>query len=777
TGLLHVIGWILLLPLWLIFLIIAIVFNIDKLRRKFLTERLWKIARKIMPPMSQTEKEALEAGGVWWEGDLFKGQPDWHKLHGISMPTLRQEEQDFLDNQVMTLCHMIDDWHIMYERHDLSPEMWAYIKKERFFAMAIPKKYGGLEFSTTMHMRVINQLASCSMSAAVDVMVPNSLGPAELLMHYGSEEQRQQYLPKLASGEHIPCFALTSAEVGSDAAGMRDHGIICYGDYQGEQVLGMRVTWNKRYITLAPIATLLGLAIKLYDPDHLLGDEEDLGITVCLVPTSHPGVETGRRHFPVYHAFLNGPTQGKDVFMPLDFIIGGKENVGNGWRMLMESLSVGRGTSLPSLVIAGMKLFYRTTGAYAKIREQFNVSIGKFEGVADKMGEIAGLTYLANATAWMTVAGIDLGKKPSLCSAISKYHTTEIARIVGNNAMDIHAGRGVQAGPRNCVLNNFMALPVGITVEGANILTRNLIIFGQGAIRCHPYVYQEMQALNDPDEQQSLLKFDTLMTQHFNYIIGNIARCFLHGLGVGRFMTKTPIRGILKPYYQRLSRLSAALALCADISMSLLGGDLKRKESISARLGDILSYLFMASAAVKYYQTYEHDDHDLCHVQWCLQYCIYQTQEALMGLFDNFPRRFVAHALRFIIFPFGRRYHLPSDKLTHQLADIMMRPSPFRERITQYCYIDSRADSATGRVEQAFKKMIELEPLLKKIKQAIKQGKMMSGLDMSQRLDNAMTAGIINENERQSLEAFEAMRLDALQVDDFDADYFKVKQP
>lgn len=799
TGIFHVLGWILLLPLWLIFLIVALLFNITPLRQTFLSKRLWHFARRIIPPMSDTEREALEAGSLWWEAELFRGNPNWKMLHDLKLPSLSEEEQAFLDNQVTTLCDMLDDWKIMYERHDLSLEVWDYIRQQRFFAMAIPKKYGGLEFSAAMHSAAIAMISSRSISAAVNVMVPNSLGPAELLLRYGTEEQRQYYLPRLAAAEEIPCFGLTSSHVGSDAANMQDRGVVCYGDYQGKQVLGMRVTWRKRYITLAPVATLLGLAFKLYDPDHLLGEQESIGITVCLVPTNLPGVNIGRRHFPVFHAFLNGPTQGEDVFMPMDFIIGGQQNAGKGWRMLMECLSVGRAISLPSVSAAGAKLAYRMTGAYAKLREQFNLSIGKFEGVADKMGEIAGLSYMVNAMTLMTVGGVDLGEKPSLCSAISKYHATEMSRVIAQHSMDIHAGRAVQAGPRNYLLHSFMGVPMSITVEGANILTRSLIIFGQGAIRCHPYAYEELQVLYQSDQQQGLLKFDQLIARHFRYLVGNMARCFLHGVGLGKWLYRSPYgnksdQGIndklLNKYYVRLSRLSSALALSADVAMSLLGGELKRKESISARLGDVLSYLYIASACLKYYHDhqrpplnvdnktnnqYQYDNDstiDRQHLLWTLQYCIYQSQEALVGVFSNYPRNSVGRALRFIIFPFGRRYRLPSDGDTQALAKIMMAPSAFRDRLTRYCYIGKVADDPTGRVEQAFQKMIIVEPLLKKLKQAIKAGQISRQWPIEKQIDTMQQLSLLNEQEAKQLKQFEHLRLDAIEVDDFDPQYF-----
>jgi acyl-CoA dehydrogenase len=770
VGIFHVLSWILLLPIWLTLFCSIFFFYIGPLRRLVFTRPLLKIARKIMPPMSDTEREALEAGGVWWEAELFCGHPDWKKLHAIPQPTLTPEESAFIENQTKTLCEMLDDWKITYENSDLPEKVWAYIKKEHFFALNIKKEYGGLGFSALAQSTIVSMIATRSLSAAVDVMVPNSLGPAELLMHYGTKEQQDHYLPRLASGEEVPCFALTSPYAGSDAANMQDYGIVCKETYEGRTVLGMRVTWDKRYITLAPVATLLGLAIKLYDPDHLLGEKEDIGITVCLVPTTHPGVHIGRRHFPVYHAFQNGPTQGENVFMPLDFVVGGAKNVGKGWRMLMDCLSVGRAISLPALNSGAAKLAYRMTGAYAKLREQFGVSIGKFEGISDLMGEMAGLCYISESTRIMTAGGVDLGVKPSLCSAIAKYHLTEIGRKVLTHAMDIHAGRGIQAGPRNYLLNGFMSIPVGITVEGANILTRNLIIFGQGAIRCHPYIYQEMQAIYMDDKKKSLKMFDNLMLQHMGFTLSNVARGFLFGVGWTRFV-KAPVKDSTAHYYRKLTRISTALALAADLSMASLGGELKRMENISARLGDVLSYLYLASSVLKYYHDNGSQPDDLIHVDWSVQYCIYQAQEALMHFYANFPKKLIGRIMQFICFPFGRRFEPPADHLKRKLSEMMMKPSTFRDRLSRYCFVGKESDDPTGRMENAFLMMWEVEPLLKKMHDAEKQGLIPRHALKKDYFTNAVKAEVLTLDEKVKLEKFEAMRLDAMQVDDFPAEY------
>lgn len=770
TSILHMLLWVLLLPIWLLILIGAILFYIGPLRRQLLTKPLLKIARKVMPEMSSTERDALEAGGVWWEAELFSGKPRWKNLFDIPKPELSEEEKAFIDNQVVTLCNMLDDWKVMYEDSDLSPETWAYIKRERFFGMAIPKKYGGLEFSALAQSTIVSMISTRSLSAAVNVMVPNSLGPGELLVKYGTEAQREQYLPNLSVGKEVPCFALTSAYAGSDAANMQDYGVVCKGEYGGKQVLGIRASWEKRYITLAPVATLLGLAIKVFDPDHLLGDKEEVGITVCLIPTSHEGVETGQRHFPVYHAFQNGPTRGKDVFIPLDFIVGGVKNAGIGWRMLMECLSVGRAISLPALNVGCSKLSTRMTGNYAKLREQFNISIGKFEGIAEALGEMSGLNYIAESTRLMTAQGVDLGINPSLCSAIAKYHITEIGRKVANHAMDIHGGRGIQAGPRNYLLNGFMSIPVGITVEGANILTRSLIIFGQGAIRCHPYTFKEMEAVRITNHKKALKTFDRLMVKHLSFTLSNMVRSFLFGLGFANFL-KAPVKGPTAHYYRKLTRLSTALALASDLSMALLGGDLKRMESLSARLGDVLSYLYLASCVLKYYQDHGAPQEDLAHVEWSLQHCVFEAQEALMHFYSNFPKQKVGKLMRLIAFPFRRRFRPPTDKLTHKLADETMRASAFRDRVTQYCYVGHKPDDPTGRMEHAFNKMMEVEHLLKKIHVAERNGILPKHLFVQERIDRALKAGVLTEHEAEQVHEFEVMRLDAMQVDDFPPEY------
>jgi len=759
-------GWAL-FTCWLLFIPTALLFNISALRQFLLSKPLMQFVRKSLPAMSSTEREALDAGDTWWEGDLFKGRPDWQKLYALPKSELTAEEQAFLDNQVETLCKMLDDWKIVQQDKDLSPEVWAYIKQERFFGLVAKKEYGGLGFSALAHSTIIVKLASRSITAGVTVMVPNSLGPAELLYHYGTEEQKNYYLPRLARAEEIPCFALTGPEAGSDAAAMTDTGIVCMGEYQGKQVLGIRLNWSKHYITLAPIATVLGLAFKLYDPDHLLGPQQDVGITLCLIPTSHPGVEIGRRHLPLNFGFMNGPTTGKDVFIPIDWIIGGPKMAGQGWRMLMECLSIGRGVSLPATATANAKLSYRMTGAYAKLRKQFKTSIGQFEGVEEALARIAGYAYLLEATRLLTLTGLDLGVKPSVISAIAKYHMTELSRQLMNDAMDIHAGRAIQLGPKNYLAHGYFGIPISITVEGANILTRNLIIFGQGAIRCHPYVRKEMEAVADANQHRALQSFDRLITGHIGYMLSNMVRSLVMGLTFGRFIRVPKEAGNLAHYHRQITRMSTGLAFVADIAMSILGGNLKRKESLSARLGDVLSYLYMATAVLKYYADNGKQAEDLPHVEWTIQFCLHHCQESFYGFFANFPRSILAKILKGLVFPYGRSYTMPTDALSHKIAQQMLFPSSFRDRLTQGCYLPQDPNDSVGRMEIALVKLMEAQPAEDKLRKAIHSNLVPGQLPLQEQLQIAQATGILTAQEVQSIQDFEVIRQDAIKVDAF----------
>lgn len=739
-------------------LILIMLLCVTPLRRFFLVKPFLAYLSRILPPISETEKIALEAGDLWWEKDLFRGLPDWKTLHSISLANLTLEEEAFINDQVEMLCSMLDDFNILTEEHDLPATVWEFLKKQKFFGMVIPKKYEGLGFSALAHSSIVLKIATRSVSAAVNALVPNSLGPAELLLHYGTEEQKNYYLPRLARGEEIPCFALTSVDAGSDAAALKDHGIVCKGIYQDKEMLGIRLHFNKRYITLAPIATVIGVAFKLMDPDQLLGEKKHLGITLALVPSSLNGIEIGKRHSPMGLAFMNGPIIGKNVFIPISFVIGGEKMLGQGWRMLMECLSIGRGISLPAVSAAQAQLAYRMTGAYSVLREQFHLSIAHFEGVAAALARIAGLTYLIEATRRFTLTAVDTSLKPALASSIAKYHMTEFARIIINDAMDIHGGRGIQMGPRNYLAQGYIAIPISITVEGANILTRNLILFGQGAVRCHPYLRDEMQAIGKKD----IPALDKLLVQHFFYCIKNLLKTFLFAFGFGHFFVETSIKKF-GYYHRQISRLSVALALVTDFTLLILGGNLKRKERLSARLGDVLSYLYIAASVIRYIQEYPLSKEDDTYAHWGLNYCLYHTQYAFERFFNNFPKPFLAKLLKFIVFPLGRSYQLPTDKQDWQLVSIMTKTSKFRDRITQDCYLGKKPKDPTGRMEIAFKEFMSIQPILEKLK---KHGLKLN-LDIERQLKIALTNKILTQEEIEKFLLAKKYQQDAMQVDAF----------
>ncbi|MFC5707748.1 acyl-CoA dehydrogenase FadE [Aeromonas eucrenophila] len=753
------------LLIWVLFALVAIPLNLVEFRRNQLTKPLFKIYKSIMPEMSRTEKEAIEAGTTWWEADLFAGNPNWKKLHAIPVSTLSAEEQAFLDGPVETVCRMVDDWEVTHERADLSPEVWQYLKDHKFFAMIIKKKYGGLEFSAYAQSCVLQKLCGASAVLASTVGVPNSLGPGELLQHYGTEEQKDHYLPRLAIGKEIPCFALTSPEAGSDAGSIPDFGIIAKGEWEGEEVLGMRLTWNKRYITLAPIATVLGLAFKLRDPDHLLGEEEELGITCALIPTHIKGVEIGRRHFPLNVPFQNGPTRGEEVFVPLDFIIGGPAMAGQGWRMLVECLSVGRGITLPSNSTGGVKMLALATGAYSRIRRQFKLPIGKMEGIEEPLARLGGNAYIMGAAAKLTVTGIDLGEKPSVISAIVKYHLTDRAQKCVIDAMDIHGGKAICMGPNNYLARGYQGAPIAVTVEGANILTRSMIIYGQGAIRCHPYVLPEMLAASHPDKEVALKEFDKAMFSHVGFAISNLVRSFWLGL-TGAKLAAAPFKDQTKGYYQQLTRLSANLAFLSDMAMGTLGGELKRKERVSARLGDVLSQLYLASSALKRYQDEGRQQADLPLLHWALQDAMFKAQEAIDELLRNFPNRWIGLALRVIVLPLGRDLKRPSDKLDQQVARLLQTPSATRSRLAEGQYLTREEGNPFGLLEQALEDVLAAEPLFDKVCKA--EGTKRPFTQLDKVADAGLALGVINQNEAELLRRAEQSRLQTINVDDFD---------
>ena len=742
------------------------------LRRRLISAPILRLFRRAMPMMSQTEREALEAGTVWWDADLFGGRPDWSRLLAAPVPTLTAEEQAFLDGPVEDLCAMLDDWRITEELHDLPPEVWRFMKDKGFFGMIIPKRYGGLEFSALAHSSVVMKLASRSITGAVTVMVPNSLGPAELLLHYGTDEQKTHYLPRLARGEEVPCFALTGPEAGSDAASMTDTGVVCRGDFRGQRnVLGIRLNWDKRYITLGPVATVLGLAFKLYDPDHLLGQKEELGITVALIPTDTPGITIGRRHIPLDIPFQNGPNSGRDVFIPADGIIGGPARAGQGWRMLMESLAAGRSISLPALSTGAGKLACRATGAYARIRKQFKTPIGRFEGVEEALARIAGSTYLMDAARVMTAGAVDQGEKPSVISAMIKYHLTELMRRAVNDAMDIHGGSAVVLGPSNFMARVYQAIPISITVEGANIMTRSLIIFGQGAIRCHPYVLKELRAAADPDHARGLREFDRAFFGHLGLIVRNAARALWLGLTGARWVS-TPIAGPGRRYAQRLSRMSAAFALTADLAMAIVGSALKRKESLSARLGDVLSHLYLASAALKRFEDQGRPPEDAPLLQWACEESLSTIQDRLDAVLRNFPNRAVAGLLRLLIFPAGRRFRRPDDRLGHRVASLLLEPSAARDRLTAGIHVPKDTSQAVGRLDATLAKVVAAEAVEKKLRAAIQTGALRAS-DEATLLREAVERGVIGKKDADAIRDAAAARREAIQVDDFPPDYWR----
>ncbi|HSG53585.1 MAG TPA: acyl-CoA dehydrogenase FadE, partial [Rheinheimera sp.] len=696
------------------------------------------------------------------------GNPDWHKMHNFPVPRLSAEEQAFLDGPVEELLAMVDDWHTTHERADLAPEVYQYLKDKGFFAMIIKKEYGGLEFSAYAQSCVLQKLTSKSMVLSSIVGVPNSLGPGELLQHYGTDEQKQHYLPRLAKGLEVPCFALTSPEAGSDAGAIPDTGIVCKGEWQGKEVIGMRLTWNKRYITLAPIATVLGLAFKLYDPEKLLGDKEELGITCALIPVSTPGVKIGRRHFPLNVPFQNGPTQGENIFVPLDYIIGGAKMAGQGWRMLVECLSVGRAITLPSNSTGGIKAVAMATGAYARIRRQFKLPIGKMEGVEEAMARVGGYAYMADASTAMSVGSIDLGEKPSVISAITKYHMTERMRQAIIDAMDVHGGKGICMGPNNYLARGYQGAPVAITVEGANILTRNMIIYGQGAIRCHPYVLAELQAAQLDDQAAAVTAFDKALFGHIGFAISNFFRTFWLSLTGGVF-SHAPYSDATAKYYKQMNRFSAALALMSDVAMGTLGGDLKRRERISARLGDILSMLYLTSSVLKRYNDEGRKTEDLALVQWCCEDNLAKAQQALDELFDNFPNRVIGVVLKRIVFPWGRTLRKASDITEHKVARIMQTPGESRSRLGHYLYLKDEPLNQLGMLEKALQDVLAAEPIFDKVSHA--SGKRLPFYRLNEVADLGLELKVLTEAEAQKLRIAEKGRMFAINVDDFEPEY------
>jgi len=766
----HLLPSLALLCLGAALVVLAIPLNWPILRRKLVSDGIFATFRRVLPPMSQTEREAIEAGSVWWDADLFSGGPDWTKLLNAPLPQLSAEEQRFIDNECEQLCGMISEWETTQIYRDLPPHVWQYIKDRGFLGMIIPKEYGGLGFSAFAHSEVVSKLASRCSAVVVTVMVPNSLGPGELLLHYGTEEQKRHYLPRLAKGLEIPCFALTNPYAGSDAAAIPDSGIVCMSEYQGRTTLGLKLNWEKRYITLGPVATLLGLAFRAFDPDHLLGDKEDLGITCALIPTQHPGVNIGRRHMPLAAVFQNGPNWGKDVFIPMEWVIGGKPMVGKGWRMLMECLAAGRSISLPSLNTGMAKLLTRATGAYARVRSQFKTPIGKFEGIEEPLARIGGYLYSMDATRVLTVGAIDRGEKPGVLSAISKYHLTERGRQIANDAMDIAGGKGICMGPSNFVGAAYMQIPVSITVEGANILTRSLIIFGQGAIRCHPYVLREIAAADDPDARTASIAFDRALFGHIRFVVSNMARALVMGL-CGSHCVSVPsdVASETRRYYQQLTRFSAALAFLADVSMGVLGGALKRKEKLSARLGDILSMLYLCSATLKRYEDEGRQSADAPLMHWAIWDAMFKAQNAIEGVISNFPNRAIAAVLRRTVFPLGRPYVVPPDRLGHDVARLLIEPSATRDRLTAGIYLPRAESDIVGALDLALEATLAAEPIEAKVRDAVRAG-LFSVQQGEDRASAALASSVITADELKILRRAKRLADEVVRVDDFPQD-------
>jgi len=749
-------------------LAIAVPLLMVDFRRRQISAPLLKMFAKVTPKLSDTEQTALEAGTVGFEGELFSGKPNWNELLKQPKPELSVEEQAFLDGPVEELCAMLDDWQITQELADLPPEVWDFIKKNKFFGMIIPKQYGGLQFSALAHSAVLQKVSTMSATASSTIAVPNSLGPAELLLHYGSDEQKNYYLPRLAVGEEIPCFALTGPYAGSDATSIPDVGIVCKQMVDGVETLGIKLSFDKRYITLAPVATVVGLAFRMYDPEHLLGEQEDLGITLALLPRSTPGLEIGRRHFPLHVPFQNGPVRGENVFAPLSTLIGGPKMAGHGWRMLVECLSVGRAISLPSNATGAMRASTLATGAYARMRKQFGLAVARFEGVEEALARIAGLTYATTALSRATAAAVDRGEKPAVPSAIAKYHATEWARQIASDTMDVHGGKGVQLGPGNYAASGWSSVPIAITVEGANIMTRSLMIFGQGAIRCHPYVLKEMQALAITDRKEQLKTFDRLLFGHIGFGVSNAVRSLVLGL-TGARLGDSAGDAYTRRYYRKLDRYSAALALCADVFMGVLGGKLKFKEKLSARLGDVLSYLYIASAMLKRYEDNGRPESDRPLLAWAFHQCVWNMQMALDGAIRNFPVKPISWLLRALVFPLGRREVPPSDRLGRRVAAIITAPSEARDRLIEWTYKTPTPNNTIGRMNALLPEVIAAEPVERKFGKALKSGQFKSH-DYLGQLAEAEQAGVVTASEAALLKRVRESVFEFISVDDFDTD-------
>jgi acyl-CoA dehydrogenase len=759
---------------WLtIFFAVSVVLgllSIDGFRKANISKPLFAWYKSALPPISETEQEAIDAGTVWWEGDLFTGDPDWEKLLSSGKATLTDDEQAFLDGPVEELCKLVQPWDVHFSTANIPAEVVKHIHENRFLGMIIPKEYGGLDLSAVAQAAVLTKISITGSVVATYIGVPNSLGPGELLIKYGTEQQKDHYLPRLASGEEIPCFALTAPLAGSDATSLTDTGVVCKGEWQGKEVLGMRLNFDKRYITLAPVATLVGLAFRLQDPDHLIGDIDDYGITCALIPRETKGLDIGKRHLPIGDPFLNGPVRGKDVFVPLDAIIGGKEKAGKGWRMLVNCLSTGRVISLPSGGNGAAKYALAATSAYARIRKQFGMPIGEFEGIQKPLVRMAGFNYIIQAGLTQTAQAVAAGAKPAVPASILKYHCTEMARQVLIDAMDIQGGKAVMKGPKNYLAVAYESIPVAITVEGANIMTRNLMIFGQGAIRSHPYVLKEMELVNEADGQVATEKFDALLFEHIGYTYHNGAAALVHGLSTS-VLANAPMYSPMKRYYQHLHRLSAAFALVTDVSMLVMQSGLKRREMISARLGDLLSNLYLASMVLKHYEDQGNPEADKPIVEWACQYLFNQYQQAMHDVLLNFPNRLMALKMRLTVFPLGQHFHKPDDELERQIAKLLLHDTPSRQRLIEGVFCSKSKNSPIYDLNQAMVMADEVAPLEAKLRKAVKD-KILPALLGIELIEAGAKAEVLTKDEAKSMRDFDKKIMDIIHVDEFDFDAF-----
>lgn len=726
--------------------------------------------------ISDTQRAALETGTVGYEGSLFSGKPDWNGLLSLPAPQLSPEEQSFLDNEVEELCRMVDDWKIRHELQDMPDDVWQFLKEKKFFGMVIPKEYGGLEFSAQAHSAVITKIGTRSGTVAANTMVPNSLGPAELLSHYGTKEQKDHYLPRLADGREIPCFSLTSPQAGSDATNQKDDGVVFKDEKDGK--LYIKLNWDKRYITLAPVATVMGVAFNLKDPGHLLGDKEDIGITLALIPATTPGITKGQHHYPAGTPFQCGPHQGKDVIVPLDAIIGGPSYAGQGWNMLINCLSVGRAISLPAASAASARLAARVIGAYSFVRNQFGMPLAKMEGVQEALARIGGMTYMLDAARVLPLQDLDLahrdGKeaRPAVSSAILKYHTTEMARKISLDAMDVFAGKGVCDGPSNPIGVMYQGVPTSITVEGANILTRSMMVFGQGAFLAHPYTLKELQAAKDNDAKAA----GKLLRKHLCNIFNNAVRGFVMGVTNG-WGSHKPRKGPDQKFYQHINRLSSGFAFAANISMLTLQASMAKRERTSALLGDVFSNLYMASQVLRRFNYEGRRKEDIPLMQWAATHCLYQAEQAMHELIDNHPSKLARVFLKPVLFPFGRRMKKTSHLLDRKVAEAISTPGPAREGLTAGMFIPKNSDDFIAKLEKAFDLAHKAYPQEQELLKAVRKGTLSQSQDHAAMIREALDKKLIDEATASLLTETQTARNSVIAVDSFDDQKRKAPVP